>query len=163
MKEKAMNQHNTLQFFRLYHRYRYEHQINYYSNRQKELTRAQNQAIWLSIGLIFLAALAAALETVSVPWFKYICLFLAVICPVLSSALAGYNALYAFEKQAKIYRDARQNLEMLDARWPDLQQAQKEEEIVKQVNDYIQETEAILRTERGYWGQLAKSMRPLDV
>ncbi len=158
-----MNQHDTIRFFQLYHRYRHEHQINYYLSRQKEFTRAQNQAIWLSIGLIFLAALASALGTSSIFWLKSICLFLAAICPVLSTTLAGYNALYAFEQQAKIYRDARQNLEMLNVKAPDIQQIQDEAEFARQLSAYIQETETVLQTEHGYWGQLAKNMKPSDI
>lgn len=158
-----MNQHNAAQFFRLYQRYRYEHQMSYYLSRQREFTRAQKQAIWLSIGLIFLTALAAALETTSLSWLRLTCLFLAAICPVLSTALAGYNALYAFEQQAKIYRDARQNLEMLHAKMPDFQKAQNKEEFARQLKVYVQETEMVLQTEHGYWGQLAKNMKPTDV
>lgn len=158
-----MNEHDALQFFQLYQRYRYQHQIDYYLSRQREFTRAQNQAIWLSIGLIFLAALAAALETTAIPWLKTICLFLAAICPVLSTALAGYNTLYAFEQQAKIYRDARQNLELLSVKIPDPQQTQDEHEFHRQMHIYIQETEAVLRSEHGYWGQLAKNMKPADI
>ena len=158
-----MNQHDIVRFFQFYHQYRYEHQINYYLGRQKEFTRAQNQAIWLSIGLIFLAALAAAVGTTSILWLKFISLFLAAICPVLSTTLAGYNALYAFEQQAKIYRDARQNLEMLGIKAPDPQQIKDEAEFASQVSTYIQETEMVLQTEHGYWGQLAKNMKPSDI
>lgn len=50
------------QFLQLYQRYRYEDQCEFYTSRQQEFTHAQNQAFTLSIGLIFLASLAGALE-----------------------------------------------------------------------------------------------------
>lgn len=158
-----MNQPDAEQFLQIYQIYRHKNQLDFYTQREEEFSRAQHQAIWLSIGLFLFAALAGALETVPVNWFQTTCLLLAAICPVLSTTLAGYNALYAFEQQAKVYRDARQNLERLTIQLPDLQPGQDEDEFAKQVNTYVQETEAVLRTERGYWGQLAKNMKPLEV
>jgi hypothetical protein len=158
-----MNQLEVQQFLQFYQIHRYKHQLDYYGKREKEYTHAQNQAIWLSIGLIFLAALAGAFEAIPVSWLQFTCLLLAAICPILSTALAGYNALYAFERQAKIYRDARQNLEALAVQTPDFQPGQSEAEFAQRVERYVLETELVLNTERGYWGQLAKEMKPLDM
>ncbi len=158
-----MNRSEMQQFLQFYQLHRHKNQLDYYVKREKEYTHAQNQAIWLSIGLIFLAALAGAFEAIPVSWFQLTCLLLAAICPILSTALAGYNALYAFEQQAKIYRDARQNLETLAVQAPDIQSDQDEAEFAQQVERFVLETELVLNTERGYWGQLAKDMKPLDV
>jgi len=157
-----MSQRDARQFLQFYQIYRHKHQLDFYTKREEEFSHAQNEAIWLSISLIFLAALTGALASVSDGVFQLICLLLAAICPVLSTTLAGYNALYAFEQQAKIYRDARQNLEKLAVTLPDFQPGQDEAEFVQQVERYVQETEVVLNTERGYWGQLAKNMKPLE-
>jgi hypothetical protein len=158
-----MNQSERLQFLQFYQLYRHKNQLDYYVEREKEYTHAQSQAIWLSIGLIFLAALAGAFEAIPVNWVQFTCLLLAAICPILSTTLAGYNALYAFEQQAKIYRDARQNLETLAVHMPEVQPGQGEAEFAQRVERYVLETELVLNTERGYWGQLAKEMKPLDI
>lgn len=158
-----MSQHDLWQFLQFYQEHRHQHQLEFYTEREEEFSHAQNQATWLSIGLIFLAALAGALASASVGIFQLICLLLAAICPVLSSTLAGYNALYAFEQQAKIYRDARQNLEKLAALLPSMQPEQERAEQIKHVEKYVLETETVLSTERGYWGQLARNMKPLDI
>ena len=153
----------TEQFLELYKRYRYEDQSKFYLSRQKEFARSQKQAFLISIGLIFLAALAAALEAIPLPWLRETCLLAAAICPVLSTALAGYNALYAFEQQAKIYQDAFHNLQRARTHFPVMQEDQSEADFAQQVSAYVQEVENILRVEQGQWGQLAKSMRPPEI
>jgi hypothetical protein len=158
-----MSQYDTNQFLQFYQHYRHRHQLEFYSNREEEFLHAQNEAIWLSFGLIFFAALAGILASVFTGGLQLICLLLAATCPVLSSTLAGYNALYAFEQQAKIYRDARQNLEKLAVALPTVQPGHNDAEFLKQVERYVLETEIVLRTERGYWGQLARNMKPLDI
>jgi hypothetical protein len=119
-----MSQSDTRQFLQFYQRYRHQHQLEFYTSREEEFSHAQNEAIWLSFGLIFFAALAGVLASIFSGGFQLVCLLLAAICPVLSSTLAGYNALYAFEQQAKIYRDARQNLEKLAVALPTVQPAE---------------------------------------
>lgn len=158
-----MSQYDIRQFLRFYQCYRHQHQLEFYTEREEEFSHAQNESIWLSIGLIFFSALVGILASISGGVFQLICLLLAATCPVLSSTLAGYNALYAFDQQAKIYRDARQNLEKLAAALPDIQPDQDEVESRKQVERYVLETEIVLSMERGYWGQLARNMKPLDL
>ncbi len=151
-----MNQPETDQFFQLYQRYRFENQLDFYTKRHEEFKRAQDQAILCSIGLSFLAMFAGALETLSVPWLKVVCLFFVAICPVLSSALAGYSALYDFEQQAKLYKDAMNNLEGIRARLPKIERAVEKAESPQHLNRYVQEVETVFRTEQGYWGQVIK-------
>jgi hypothetical protein len=158
-----MNPQEAEQFLQLYQRYRHEDQLSFYIQREEEFTQAKNQALWFSIGLIFIAALAGAFETVSSSWVKLLCLLVAAICPVLSTTVTGYSALYAFEQQAKLYRDALQNLEEIQAHLPIIQQAVRQGDIASHLDTYIQSVETVLRTERGNWGQLARHMKPSDL
>jgi hypothetical protein len=151
-----MNQQEADQFFQLYQRYRFEHQFDFYTKRYEEFSRAQDQAILCSIGLSFLAMLAGALETLSFPGFRVACLFFVAICPILSSALAGYSALYGFEQQAKLYEDARINLERIRVYLPRVEQTAEKGEFIDCLNEYVQDVEAIFRTEQGYWGQISR-------
>ncbi len=155
-----MNQRDGQQFLKLYQIYRYENQLNFYGSRRREFTKAQTQAITISIGLIFLAALAGALASIDIPWLKLTCLLAAAICPLLATALAAYNALYAFEQQAKLYQDTINNLLPARAFAPDVKQGLSDAEFAEQLNKYVQEVENIFLVEQGQWGQLAKRMRP---
>lgn len=158
-----MMPHDADQFLHLYERYRYHDQVQFYKSRQKEFSQAQNQALTISIGLIFLAALAGALEAIPLSWLRLLCLLLAAICPVLSTALTAYNTLYAFEQQAKLYRDALYNLQKVRVHLPILHQGLHEADFAQQLHTYVHEVEKILQVERGQWGQLAKSMKPPEI
>lgn len=158
-----MSQHDVDSFLKLYQQYRYKNQLNFYISRQQEFTRAQTQALVLSTGLILLVALAGALEAIDVSWFRLLCLLVAAICPVLSTALIGYTALYAFEQQAKIYQDAIHNLRKIRAQMPGLQTSLSKADLAQQVSVYVSEVERILQKEQGQWGQLAKNMKPPEI
>src|SRR3954464_194824 len=107
-----MSQRDDRQFLELYRKYRYEDQLNFfYKKRQRAFQKAQVQAISISIGLMFLVVLAGAFQSIDIPWLKATCLLVAAICPVLSTAIAGYSTLYAFELQAKLYQDTINNLQ----------------------------------------------------
>jgi SMODS and SLOG-associating 2TM effector domain 1 len=155
-----MIQHEDRQFLKLYQSYRYEDQLNFYKSRQREFTSAQTQAITISIGLIFLAAIAGALESIDIPWLRLSCLLAAAICPVLSTALAAYNALYAFEHQAKLYQDTAHNLLQARALIPDLKPGLNDTEYADQLRNFVHEVEDTFLAEQGQWGQLAKNMKP---
>ncbi len=157
-----MNQHDSHQFLKLYRAYRYEDQLNFYQNRRGEFRKAQTQAITLSIGLVFLTAVVGALESVGVPWLKFVCLLAAAIFPVLSSAIAGYSALYAFEQQAKLYQDTINNLHQARVLVPDVKQGLSDADFAEQLGKYVHEVENIFSLEQGQWGQLAKKMRPSE-
>ena len=151
------------QFSKLYERYRYNDQIQFYQNRQKEFAHAQNQALMISISLIFLSALAGALESIPLSWLRLICLLLAAICPVLSTTLAAYNTLYAFEQQAKLYRDAFYNLQKVRIYLPAMQQGGNKSDFAQQLHTFVHEVEKILQSEQGQWGQLARNMKPPEI
>jgi hypothetical protein len=157
-----MNELKRNQFLELYQKYRFEEQINYYRNRQKEFSGAQTQALTISILLILLAAIAGALEAIDVPWLKITCQIVATIAPVLSTALAGYNALYAFEQQAKLFQDTSYNLQQARSLIPELKPGASDDEYTGQLRKFVHEVEDTFLAEQGQWGQLARNMKPLE-
>jgi conflict system pore-forming effector with SLATT domain len=158
-----MSPHDDQQFYRLYQIYRYEDQFNFYKARRVEFTKAQSRAIAISIGLILLAALAGGLESIDVPWLKLTCMLVAAISPLLSTALAAYSVLYAFEQQAKLYQDTGYNLLLAQVLAPDVKQGLSGDDFTKQLDKYVHEIENIFMVEQGQWGQLAKKMKPPEV
>lgn len=151
------------QFLHLYFQYRHENQLTFYTKRQQEFSRAQNQAMGCSIGLILLATLAVALEAVPVPWLKNTSLLAAAILPVLSTTLTAYGALYAFGQQAKIYEDAAKKLQMLEIEHFKLGREVDTTDFVPRLNRYLEKVEEVFEKERGQWGQLAEHMKPSDI
>jgi SMODS and SLOG-associating 2TM effector domain 1 len=158
-----MNQRDDHQFLQLFQDYRFEHQLNFYRARRIEFTKAQTQAIIISIVLIFLAALAGVLASVSGPGLKVAYLLVAAISPVLSTAIAGYSVLYAFEQQAKLYQDTINNLLLARSLAPEDKQGLSDTDFTVQLEKYVNEVEKIFLAEQGQWGQLAKSMKPSEV
>lgn len=155
-----MSQRDDKQFLALYTTYRYEDQLKFYEVRHEEFEVANIQAVTISIVLIFLTALTAGVaSSTNVPWLKLTCLLIAAISPILSSALAGYSALYGFEQQAKLYQDTINNLKQARVREPQLDLSDAS---AQQVNEYIQEIENVLLVEQGQWGQLARELKPSE-
>ncbi|GAC1376777.1 MAG: hypothetical protein NVS2B12_35190 [Ktedonobacteraceae bacterium] len=172
------------QFLEVYQRYRYKHQIAYYEGRQAEFETAQNEFINISTMLMILAALMSILPSTSVPdlfnealvfflpalakvdvptAFKIVCAVLAVIFPTLSAALSTYNSIYAFERQAKIYKDAAHRLHEARSRSPYMQQHWESEGDYRQaVVEYVDQVEMVFSEERGQWGLLANEIQPIE-
>jgi hypothetical protein len=146
------------QFLEVYQLYRYQNQLNYYTRRIREYTNAQRQAIWLNIGLVFLTALAGILEGITTSWVKTTLLLIAAICPILSTALAGYTALRGFAQQTKLYHDARRNLVHIPA--PKVRPDQLSHDLGRDISEYVHKVEGVLQAEHGFWGQLAEGMTP---
>lgn len=72
---------------------------------------------------------------------------LAVALPALSTALAGYGALYAFEQQRKLYLDALRALREADTVEPAGPAA------------YAEAVEEILAREQAQWGQVVGEIK----
>lgn len=155
-----MSKRDDKQFLALYTAYRYEHQLKFYEVRHEEFEAANTQAITISIVLIFLTALTAGVaSSTNISWLKLTCLLIAAISPILSSALAGYSALYGFEQQAKLYQDTITNLRKTRVREPQLELSDVSEQ---QVTEYVKEIENVLLVEQGQWGQLARELKPSE-
>lgn len=155
-----MNQRDH-QFLQLYQQHRYNDQYRFYENRHKEFGKANTQAIVATIVLMFLTTVTGVVASTSVPfWLKLPCLLLAAIFPVLSTTLAAYGALYAFEQQAKLYQDTIIALSQTQLLSPEMKQGLDETAFIQASSQYIHEVENIFLVEQGQWGQLAKKMRP---
>jgi hypothetical protein len=149
------------QFLALYQRQRFEDQQGWYEQRRAEFEAAHSQVVTLTAGLMVLAAAAAALASANVGELKSLWSVLAVVFPSLSTALAAYNGLYAFEQQAKLYRDAANTLLRARADAPALQQGLPETGYRDALKAYVGQTEEIFRREQGQWGQLVSEIKPI--
>lgn len=160
-----MSQQNIHEFFSLYQKYRFEHQIDFYRRRVKEFEQARTQALWISICLLVLTVLTGSIGSFNnIPfWLKLSCQLAAAIFPVLSTVIAAYTSLYGFEQQAKLYDDGIDNL--VDARddlEPSVLASLDENQFTHRVNKYVEDVEKVFHDERGQWGQLAKKFKPQD-
>lgn len=156
-----MNERNK-EFLALYQQYRYQDQRKFYENRLEEFEAARDQAITLTVFFMALAAVSAVLASADVIGLKALWAVLAVVFPVLSTTIAAYSALYAYERQAKLYQDAISALDRAGADSPNLRQGLEEADYRQMLIDYINEVEDILRTEQGQWGMLSKEIKPAE-
>jgi hypothetical protein len=130
-----------------YRRCRLENQRNFYRSRSEEFGAAADQAAILAAILLGLTGIVSALATGE--WGgKTALTILAIALPALSTALAGYAALYAFEQQQKLYRDALRALGKQAAVQPDDPAA------------YAETVEEILAREQAQWGQVVAEIKP---
>ena len=149
------------QFLALYRKHRFEDQRAFYDSRRREFETARDQVLWLTAVFMVLTAAVAALASANVGGLKSLWAVLAVAFPALSTALAAYNALYAFERQAKIYGDAANALLRARADSPDLKPAMDNAAFQEALRAHIGQIEQILRTEQAQWGQLIGEIKPV--
>jgi len=150
------------QFLALYQQYRFEDQRGWYERRQAESEAAYGQVITLTGLLMVLAGTAAALASADVGGLKTLWAVLAVVFPAVSTALSAYNGLYAFERQAKLYRDAANMMLRTRAGAPDLKPEITQAGYRRALSAYVNKVEGILRTEQGQWGQLISESAPTE-
>jgi hypothetical protein len=151
------------QFMSLYQTYRYEHQRNFYDERSKEFKSAHRQIILLTGLIMFFTAVTATLTAaIDAPDLKPVLAVLAVVFPALSTALAAYSQLFAFEQQSKLYQDAERALHRALADAPDIKQGISADEYDSAVGVYVNEIEEIFRKEQGQWGQLASEIKTIQ-
>jgi hypothetical protein len=149
------------QFLALYRKHRFEDQRAFYDSRRREFETARDQVLWLTAVFMVLTAAVAALASANVGGLKSLWAVLAVAFPALSTALAAYNALYAFERQAKIYGDAAKALLRARAVSPDLKPAMDDAAFQEALRAHVEQIEQILRTEQAQWGQLIGEIKPV--
>ncbi len=160
-----MSQQNIHEFFSLYQKYRFEHQIDFYRRRVKEFEQARTQALWISICLLGLTVLTGSIGSFNnIPFgLKLSCQLAAAILPVLSTVIAAYTSLYGFEQQAKLYDDGIDNLiDASDDLEPTVLASLDENQFTHRVNKYVEDVEKVFHDEQGQWGQLAKKFKPQD-
>ncbi len=143
------------QFLELYNQYRYGSQLGYYDGRREEFEGAQYEFVLSSATLMGLAAVMSVLASLDLGGLKLLWAVLAVIFPTLSAALSTYTTLYAFERQAKIYRDAFVRLESAEHKLQATLESRSRQEMV----DFVDEVERVFLEERGQWGLLADNIK----
>ncbi len=140
-------------FCDLYQKYRHEDQLDFYTKRQKEFETAESQASLLNIALMTLAAIVSLLASANLLDLSTWWAALAVIFPVLATALSTYQSVYAFDHQAKLYKDA-----VVALRYVKAYQAPIVNEGVS-LEDYVERVESIFKAEQGQWGQLISQIK----
>ena len=149
------------QFLALYRKHRFEDQRAFYDSRRREFETARDQVLWLTAVFMVLTAAVAALASANVGGLKSLWSILAVAFPALSTTLSAYNALYAFERQAKIYGDAANALLRARADSPDLKPLMDDAAFQEALGAHVEQVEQILRNEQSQWGQLIGEIKPV--
>src|SRR5436305_13227732 len=149
------------QFLALYRKHRFEDQRAFYGSRRREFEHARGEVLWPTAVFMVLTAAVAALASANVGGLKSLWAVLAVAFPALSTALAAYNALYAFERQAKIYGDAANALLRARADSPDLKPVMDDAAFQQALRAHVGQIEQILRSEQAQWGQLIGEIKPV--
>jgi hypothetical protein len=151
-------------FLELYEQHRRKHQLDWYRSRYREFEKANRQAGDISSILLLLTTMVSLLAGAGFATeagLEKLWAVLAVVLPALSTALAAYRGLYAFQEQAKLYRDAALTLQVTRAQAPDF--APDGSEVQGTTLDpeaYVLRVEEVFRLEQGQWGQIAAEIRP---
>jgi hypothetical protein len=143
----------------LYRVARMEDQLGFYDKRRTEFHRAHGELLVVSAVLLGATSTASALAGVEIRG-KLVWAIFAAILPALSTAVAAYGALFAFERQAKLYGDAVRNLGLLEE--PDLSHAADHGDAGEAVTKYVEQVERVFRDEQSQWGQLATEPQPSE-
>jgi hypothetical protein len=136
------------QFLEVYSTERVENQRAYY---ERTATRfeARRQQVLLASSVVFGVSAAVGLIAGLDVRGKLVWAALAAILPAVTTALAAYDGLYAFERITKLNRDAARNLKRIGV--PELEDAGGKQAAVAR---YVAEVEQVFVHERGQWGQL---------
>jgi hypothetical protein len=145
----------TTQLLELYKDCRVDDQLGFYRRRKDEFDRAAGQAAVVSAVLLGLTAATSSLAGASAGHTQ-LWTALAAILPALTTAVAAYAALFAFERQSKLYGDARRALLAATREPPNLEGLAQAERATA-VSAYVADVEAVFRNEQGQWGQLPAS------
>jgi hypothetical protein len=148
------------QFLSLYLEFRHKDQAKFYRMRSEEFEKAQSQAVYVAAALMALTAIISYLTAADLVESKWAAV-LAVSLPAMSAALTAYNALYSFESQSKLYRDALNALGEAEVIGYDVGQAADAEAEAK-LAAYVSQVEEIFRKEQGQWGQLISEIKPVE-
>jgi SMODS and SLOG-associating 2TM effector domain 1 len=141
----------------LYQQHRFEDQLRFYRDRRELFDRAAGQAAVVLAVLLGLSAAVSALAGASTSHTR-LWAALAAILPAITTALAAYGALYAFEQQSKLYGDASRALVAVQRELPDLARLPDDQARAAAVRDYVEKVESVFKKEQGQWGQLTSSI-----
>jgi hypothetical protein len=154
----SQRNHDLLKF---YTACRINDQVDFYSSRSALFDRATSQGLAVSAVLLGFSTAAAALAGTAAGWATGWSA-IATILPAVSTALAGYLALYAFDQQSKIYGDALKALRMATQATPDPDTAPEGQTPERTIAEYVERIEGILSQEQGQWGQLTSQIQITD-
>lgn len=149
------------QLLAFYEEHRIADQLGFYGDRRELFDRATGQALAVSATLLGFSSAASALAGADIGWTT-LWSALAAILPAAASALAAYNALYAFEQQSKIYGDAVRAVHAASRPRPDPDAAQREGSGDQNVAELVRRVEAAFRQEQAQWGQLTTQIGTVD-
>jgi len=142
-----------------YGEYRIDDQLRFYAERRDLFDRAIGQGLAVSAVLLGFASAAGALAGAALGWGE-VWSALAAILPAMSTALAAFIALYAFEQQAKIYGDAVRAVQA--ASHPVLDSGAPDGDPDKNATELVRRVEGALLQEQGQWGQLTAQIQIPD-
>lgn len=149
------------ELLRFYRRHRIDDQLRFYTGRQEQFDRAAGQALALSATLLGFASAAGALAGAALGWGE-LWSAAATILPAVSTALAAYVALYAFEQQSKIYGDAVRAINAAERVALDPGPAGDGGPSDEAVAELVRRVEGALRQESAQWGQLTAQIEITD-
>lgn len=155
-----MTDHNG-QLLDYYRKYRIDDQLNFYTRRKSLFDKATGQGLALAAMLLGLTSAVSALAGANVGWAK-VWLAASVILPAVSTALAAYLALYAFDQQAKIYGDAVRAIHATARQQPNPGGPQGGRAPEDDIADFVGKIEGAFRQESAQWGQLVSQVQVKD-
>lgn len=155
-----MSQRNR-DLLKFYAACRIEDQMDFYTKRSRQFDRATSQGLAVSAVLLGFSTAAAALAGTATGWATDWSA-IATILPAISTALAGYLALYAFDQQSKIYGDALKALRVIAQAAPDPDTAPAGQTPERNIAEYVERIEGIFSQEQGQWGQLTSQIQIID-
>ena len=150
-------EHQLLSF---YQRHRIDDQLAFYRSRRDQFERASGQALAVSAALLGFSSAVSALAGVATGW-RALWTTLAAVLPAVSTALAAYTGVYAFEQQSKLYGDAIRAVHAASRPASDPARGGGAP-AAESVSDLVQRVEAALREEQAQWGQLTTHIQIVD-
>lgn len=155
-----MSEHSS-QFLGYYRKYRVDDQLKFYASRRDQFDRATGQGLAVSAMLLGLASAVGALAGTHVGWIE-VWSAASAILPAISTALAAYLALYAFDQQSKLYGDAVRAVQAAARPMPDPSFPQGGRLPEENVADFVEKVEGAFRKENAQWGQLTSQIQITD-
>ena len=149
------------QLLAFYQHHRIDDQLRFYRSRRDQFDRATGQALAVSATLLGFSSAVSALAGVASGW-RALWTALATVLPAVSTALAAFTGLYAFEQQAKLYSDAIRAVRAASRPSSDAATGGGISGNEQRVADLVQRVEAALRQEQAQWGQLTTQIQIID-
>ncbi len=152
------------QFLSLYQKHRFTDQLAFYSIRIEDFQRAARQVVYLISILLVLTMLGGILASLDILGARRFWISTSIICSILSTAAAGFGALYAFDRHAKLYQDAIHALVQAKKTAPsEMPLEMIDKEYGEALGKYVAQVEGIFKREQGQWGQLISEIEPAEI